>query len=256
LLRILFDRYGEQVQVHLSQGGRLAGLFAFLDTAGWHKEIAEGPLTLPELARHNVLALTNRTSVPYTRHELEAIVQFVRDGGGLLCMANQAAESARTVEDQMNNHVPYDSAVASTFFVSFQAAAYRSVLPKGPVILTGPNLGNHPIIRGDTGWPIANGKNKTTIEAVASERFCGIFPDTCSKVIVSLRDLGDSVRDLQDNRPVRDGVVWAVALDSGHVTAGGRVVICADASWVGQVTTGTGDNAQLAANILAWLGKV
>ncbi len=70
--------------------------------------------------------------------------------------------------------------------------------------------------------------------------------------------------NFQDRTPVTPGVVWAASLEQADVTGNGRVVIGADAGWLGNTDSDwpgpgqfqNGDNPQYALNTLAWLGRL
>jgi len=257
-MKILFDQAGQQVHVHLHGAPtRLTPLFSAIEAVGWQHSIAT-PLTADSLKDRDVLVLTNRVATAYTTSELGAIVDFVRAGGGLWCMANHAAWGA---VDQGNNHVRYDSAVSTTFYTSFEATAYTA--PQGAdVILEQANLPSHRITRGRPGWPALSGSN-TEIKRIATRSFCAVHANSFAQPVALLNDVGP-VQNTQNGRPPGRTVAWAVALKDAEATGSGRALFCGDAGWLGNEATnmpGRGqfqvaDNAQFAINCLAWLARL
>ena len=262
-IKILFDELGQQVMAHENQGDRLTGFYSIIDRQGWRREV--GTITAANLAGVNVLVLTNRMNECYSTHEIRAIVNFVHDGGGLWCMSNHGAFNGTSVSNQLNNHVRFDSAIATTFFTDFKSAAYQSTDPNEVfVTLEGDNLKDHPILNGGPpSWPSLRPDGNREIHKVVTRSFCGIYANSLSTTLVGLGDLGH-VKNTQTGKGVGSKVVWAVALDDENVTGQGRVVICADAGWLGDVESnipGPGAfqkpyNPQFALNTLSWLSKL
>ncbi len=275
-LNILFDEIGQQIQMQQDYGNRLSGknsLFDTIESAGWNHRI--GAISKFDLPDADVLVLTNRVTQGYTRQELTLIVEFVRSGKGLWCMSNHAPFHASDVGSQMNDHIRYDSAVSTTFLTSYQAAAYQGPGPT-EIPLEGTNLTCHPIILGNPGWPLAHGKKTSAVGSVVTRSFCGVYQNDFTSTIAGLQGL-DNVINYQYTRkikirgkedeirpPVSIGVVWAVSLEGFDVTGNGRVVIGADAGWLGNTYSTkpgpgefqNGDNPQYALNTLAWLGRL
>lgn len=262
-MNILFDRYGAQVAVIRDKKSpdRLVPLFDAIAGAGWTPEIASGELLPPALADYDVLVLTSRMTRGFSDAELAAISSFVQGGKGLWSMANHAGWGPAR---QTDNFLQYNSAVASTFFTSLEAAAYSIPDTSDAVPLSGSNLmTDHPIISGEPGWPIYNPGGDSRISTVVTRSFCGVYPNYFSSTIAMLGNL-DKVTNHQSGQAVTEGVVWALALDRSDVTVRGRVVICGDSGWLGseksQPVPGPGefetpDNPQFALNTLAWLGS-
>jgi hypothetical protein len=259
-MKILFDRYGAQVQATLGPSpDRLDPLFDAITRAGWTSEIASGELLPPDLAPYDVLVLTTRMKQGFSDAELAAISGFVQSGRGLWSMANHAGFSIASQTEK--DFLKYNSAVASMFFTSLEAAAYSIPGPAIPVPLSGSNLTDHPIISGNPGWPIYSPGGNSRISTVVTRSFCGVYQNYFSDAIATLADL-DNVINTQTDQAVTEGVVWALALEKSQVTGPGRVVICGDSGWLGSENSkspGPGefekpDNPQFALNTLAWLG--
>ena len=258
-MNILFDRHGAQFEAHLENGNRLTALLSTITDSGWPRKIADGDLSTEALEGCDVLVLTTRFGRGFDPAELDAIIEFVHGGGGLWCMANHAAPSVDRLAD---NYIRYTSSVASTFFTSYEATAYMSRIRGAPVSLTGSNLTDHPIIRGQPNWPLVQGRISAMVETVVTRSFCGVYPNDFSHSIALLRDL-DNVENCQTGKPVTSDVVWALSLEGDQVTGNGRVVVCADSGWLGNTESTwpgagmfqMGDNPQFALNTLSWLGK-
>ena len=262
-IKILFDELGQQVAVHETHGDRLTGFYRVIDHQGWQREV--GPVTAANLADVNVLVLTNRVQAGYSAQEICDVVNFVHDGGGLWCMANHAAFNGNSASNQLNNHVRFDSAISTTFFTDFKAAAYQSTDPAERfVTLEGDNLKDHPILNGGpSSWPSLRQNGNREIHKVVTRSFCGVYTNSLSTTLVGLDGL-DHVANTQTGEGVGPRVAWAVALEGENVTGQGRAVICADAGWLGDVessTPGPGAfqepyNPQFALNTLSWLAKL
>ncbi len=258
-IKILFDELGLQVSVHTTRGDRLTGFYSIIDLQGWQRDV--GPVTAANLADVNVLVLTNRVEEGYSAQEISTIVNFVHDGGGLWCMANHAASTSNL----LNNYVRFDSAISTTFFTDFQAAFYQSTDPQERfVTLEGNNLKDHPILNGGLpSWPVLQQSGNKEIDKVVTRSFCGVYTNSLATTLVGLDGLAH-VENSQTGEGVGDRVVWAVALDDENVTGRGRVVICADAGWLGDEEStfpGPGAfqkpyNPQFALNTLSWLAKL
>ncbi len=267
-MRILFDGYGSQIEVQMKTSDRLQ---AFLDAInavdGWNYGISSGALSTDALEGYDVLVLTTRMWQGFTTDELSAIITFVQtDGNGLWCMANHAPFNNKMQNGQSqlnNNHVRYTSAVASTFFSSYEAAAYSAKTGDTSVPLTGSNLGSQEIISGNNNWPLYGSNTSSKIKTVVTRSFFGIYPNHFGHTIAALAGL-DNVINYQDNAPITSGVLWAIALDGDHVTGTGRVVICADSGWIANTQSRhpgpgefqNGDNPQFALNTLSWLAQL
>ena len=264
-MKILFDKYGEQVQSILIKGNanRLSDFFSAIDAVnGWSHDISQGTLssTVLDRSKVDVLILTDRMDQPFAVSELDAIIEFVKSGGGVWCMANHGAFSGNQLD---NNHLKYASAVATTFFTAYQPAAYALPTLVPPVLLTGSNLFDHEIITGNDNWPLYGENASTAIGTVVTRSFCGIFPDDFGAPIVGLAVL-DKVVNKQNGKPITSGVLWASALDDAKNFGAGRVVIGADCGWLGNTNTNDpgpgqfteGDNPQYALNTIAWLGRL
>ena len=260
-MNILFDRHSYQIRLHRASGSRLSGLFDAIEAAGWTYDIGTWDPDAPggvALKSYDVLVLTTRDYAHggYSVGELADLIAFVSDGGGLYSMANHAAPDVSTSP----NHVRYECAIASTFFTAFEAAFYRRD-DGSPVVLEGANLNAHRILHGQAGWPVAPGSDSRAVQEVVTQSFCGLHANAFADPLVGLEDLG-SITNQQSGLGVSPGVVWAVALD--EVTTG-RVVFCADSGWICDPSGNPdhpsglfeeGDNAQLALNTLAWLGRL
>lgn len=257
-MNILFDRYGAQVQAQLQSHDRLTGLFTTIESAGYSYSIADGELSSSVLDGVDVLVLTTRMTRAYSTTELSAITDFVTNGGGLWCMANHAGFSLNMIDD---NFVRYVSAVSSTYWTAYEAAAYSKTSRPTEVPLTGDNLADHPTIVGNDGWPLAPDSTSVTVTEVVTRSFCGVYPNAFSDPVCNLENL-DGVVNTQNNTPVTPGVVWAVALNNSSLTGSGRVIVCADSGWLGNTDSTrpgpgefqNGDNPQYALNTITWLG--
>ncbi|MDG1331733.1 MAG: hypothetical protein P8P74_05345 [Crocinitomicaceae bacterium] len=261
-MKILFDRYGQQVQTQLDTDDRLNGLFETLTNAGFDYDISWGELTTEMLDDYDVLVLTNRMNDPFLQSELAAITQYVSGGGGLWCMANHAAFG----DDNLNNnHVRYTGSVCSTYWSAYEAAAYSksSSAENSAVTLSDSNLSDHPTITGESNWPITEGFRSQLVESIVTRSFCAVYPNSFSETVASLRGLGN-VENIQNGEPVTDGVVWNIALSEVAPVGRGRVVIGGDAGWLGDTTSTVpgpgefqnGGNPQYALNSLSWLGQL
>lgn len=259
-MKILFDRYGAQIESPCPD--RLTAFFdAICAVDDWSYDIARGALSRETLQGYDVLVLTTRKTLGFTVDELNAIISFVQtDGNGLWCMANHAAFNSTQLN---NNQVRYTGAVASTFFSSYEAAAYQATTPDTPVCLKGPNLGTQEIIVGNSNWPLYGSNSSSAISQVVTRSFCGIYPNHFGDTIAALAGL-DNVVNHQDDAPITPGVLWAIALDGSDVTRSGRVVICADSGWIANTQSTrpgpgefqNGDNPQFALNTLSWLAQL
>lgn len=260
-MKILFDAYGAQILADGGTGSRLSGLYAALDSqeVNYEHRVASGALTSNDLVGIDILVLTTRMETPYTVAELTAITLFVQRGGGLWCMANHGGFNQSRI---MDNFTRYVSTVSSTFWTSYEAAAYLRLNAPTEVILDKSNLSSHEIISGNPSWPILGGKKTNEISEVVTRSFCGIYPNAFADTICTLNNL-NGVVNAQNNQPITQGVVWAMALENVDVVGAGRVVIGADSGWLGDTTSmnpgpgefQNGDNAQFAINVLSWLGK-
>lgn len=255
-LDIYFDQKGEQIEAQEQSGDRLTGLFAAIESAGWSYSI--GPLdSIPSSTR--VVVLTTRVSEPYSSDDIQNLIDFVQAGGGLWCMANHAAFDSSELS---NNHVRYDSAVASTFFTSFEAAAYQANSSGVAITLSGANLGSGAIITGKDSWPLAPGSTSQTVSSVVTRSFSAIYPSAFAEMVCGLSGLPQVVNQ-QDQEPITSGVSWCVSIEGGPADQG-RVLIGADAGWLGNTTSSSpgigeyqnGDNQQFSLNALAWLAQL
>lgn len=257
-MKILFDLYGQQIQAQVNQGNRLTGMFATLNDAGYAYDIAKGGLSDTALTGYDVLILTTRMDNPFEKEELAAITNFVKNGGGLWCMANHAGFSLGNID---NNHVRYTGSVCSTFWSAYEAAAYSSTnSANNEVSLTGSNLSNHPTITGQNGWPIVKGGNSTVVNTVVTRSFCAVYPNQFSQSIGALQGL-NYVENTQNKAPITAGVLWSIGLSDQDNVGKGRVVICGDSGWLGNTNSNwpgpgeyqNGDNAQYMLNTVTWL---
>lgn len=257
-MNILFDHYGAQVQAQQRYHDRLTGLFATIESAGYSYSIAEGELSNSVLNGVDVLVLTTRMTQPYSTSELSAITNFVTNGGGLWCMANHSGFGLNMIND---NFLRYVSAVSSTYWTAYEAAAYSKTSKPTQVPLTGDNLASHPTIVGNEDWPLAPNSDSVTVSEVVTRSFCGVYPNAFSDPVCNLENLSGVV-NTQNDQPVTSGVVWAIALDNSDLTGSGRVIVCADSGWLGNTDSThpgpgefqNGDNPQYALNTLTWLG--
>lgn len=261
-MKILFDAYGQQIVTQVQTGTRLTGLFACLDAAQYSYDIAsdQEPLNKTLSNEYNVLVLTTRMTVPYTVAELNAITNFVVNGGGLWCMANHAGFNLSGIN---NNHTRYTGSVCSTFWSALEAAAYSSNTNTSEVDLTEGNLTSHPTIVGQEGWPLADGSNSMLVSKIATRSFCGVYQNAFSENIAGLDNL-PNVWNVQSKKPVTQGVQWAIGLSNPNSVGKGRVVICGDSGWIADTTSNypgpgefqNGDNAQYTLNTLSWLANI
>ncbi|MBC8754592.1 hypothetical protein H2O64_07895 [Kordia sp. YSTF-M3] len=257
-MKILFDRYGQQVQVQLNKKDRLTGMFNTLDEAGYVYDIAAGALSSSALAGYDVLILTTRMDNPFETDELAAITAFVKNGGGLWCMANHSGFNLGNIN---NNHVRYTGSVCSTFWSAYEAAAYSSTdHVNNEVTLTGANLSDHPTISGKDGWPIVSGGSSTQVDTIVTRSFCAVYTNAFTDTITLLENL-DYVENTQSKLPITNGVMWSIGLSNAESVGSGRVVICGDSGWLGDTDSNwpgpgeyqNGDNAQYMLNTVTWL---
>ena len=258
-MKILFDRYGAQVAEQIKSKNRLTGLIKVMEDAKYDWEIAPGALDSKTLQGKDVLVLTTRMTTPYSTAELTAITDFVIGGGGLWVMANHAGFSQAMIND---NFTRYVSAVSSTFWTAYEPAAYdqKPGLPTR-VNLNGTNLAGHPTLNGKKGWPVASSSSSVRVSEVVTRSFCGVYPNAFSDPICRLNNL-PTVQNSQSELNITTGVVWALSLSQPRLTGEGRVVICGDSGWLGDVNSNVpgpgefqnGDNPQYALNTLTWLG--
>ena len=270
-MNILFDYWGAQEQAQLglqpNDPSRLGPLYDQITAAGWTYNTGPETVDSSSLDGVDVFVLTSRWAQPWMLSELKALSAFVLNGGGVWNMANHAPFNAFPPPGDLDNYVRYPSAIASTFFTSFEAAAYQipnpQHLPTGiPVNLTGSNLGDHPIINGQSGWPIATNSSSVVVSEVVTRSFCGIYPNDFGSTVCGLSGLS-TVLNLQNNSAITDGVLWAMAVEGQNVTGSGRVLVMGDSGWLASVNSGSpgpgeyenGDNEQFSLNCLAWLGN-
>ncbi len=82
-MKILFDRYGAQIQAQLSSGNRLTAFFdAITSVDGWSYAIASGALSTDALKGYDVLVLTTRMTQGFTLDELKAMVAHAEGTDG------------------------------------------------------------------------------------------------------------------------------------------------------------------------------
>ncbi len=249
-MNILIDRRGLQARAHLHDGRRLADLLDELaGLSGIHVAFSPpGPLCADLLNGQDVLMITTRkkAEADLTETEIEAIVGFVRHGGGLLLMSNHGDIPGRPYPDLTAS----DARLARRFGVEIENSFFAA-----------PEWGQRVEIREED-----LAQDHTVIRGMgASNRVLSLVINNCASILpregVPLALLPEKMIDYRDGRST-ESRCFAVALD--YATPGGRVVVTADSGFVGSEGTvfpgsgliSRGDNRWFVINILLWLGGV
>lgn len=249
-MKILIDRNGLQTQRHLQDKHRLCTFLTELLSSGYSVAFSRrSMLTADELHDCNVLVITTRWNVGYGLQELDDVLGFVRDGGGLLLLSNHA-----DWHRNRNDARKHDQKLASRYRVSIERTFFANRQKGLLTRLQGSCLNEaHPIIRGLPG--------EEPVRCIVTNTCASIVSDQGDRVI----SLTDSMTDRRNGNPPSEMQLFAHALDSGQGPdreARGRVVTIGDSGFIGSVCTnspGRGlleldDNLHFALNAIRWLG--
>ena len=241
-MNLLVDSLGLQARVHLRDGRRLADLLAALAARPGIQTTfsTSGALSADQLRGHDVLLLTTRkkSEADYAEAELDAVEQFVRDGGGLLLMSNHGDIPGRPYPDLTAS----DALLAARFGIEIENSFFAAPEWGRPIEIPPECLNQeHPILRG---IGAAN-----PVRSLVVNNSCSIRPEGG----VPLVFLPAAMRDHREDRP-STGRCFAVARD--------RVVVVADSGFIGSAGTAfpgaglldRGDNLPFIVNMLQWLG--
>ena len=244
-MRVCIDEQSLQARAHRHDGGlRLKDLLRLLEGdvgASVSFAGAEGLTGID--ARPDVLMILTRPE-PYDPAEIDWVVEFVRDGGGLLLLANHGDLPGRNPNDHASN----DAVLAARLGASIETAWFQ-LPPDPPRLLSigGEWIDDHEITAGITEVVINNGTSVLTSDVRPLVR----VPMECV--------------DLRDGRDPR-GRAFFVALDGGEGLPDGyrgRAVIGGDSGfvggrrsiWPGPGLLDLGDNAPLLRNMILWLSS-
>lgn len=241
-MNILVDSLCLQARVHLRDGRRLADLLAALAARpGFHVAFSPpAPISVDLLNGHDALMLTTRkkTEADYTEAELDAIEEFVGDGGGLLLMSNHGDIPGRSYPDMTAS----DDRLARRFGIEIENSFFSAPEWGRPVEIGGVCLNqDHPILRG---IGEANPARSLVINNCASLRPGAGVP---------LVSLPATMRDFREDRPPASRC-FAVARDRVVVTADSGFIGSAGTTFPGAGLLNQGDNLRFLVNIFAWLG--
>ena len=260
MIRVGIDQHGLQAWAERERGGRLTGpdgLFTVLEAAGFTCVMLD-TLEADRLVGIDVIAMTTRVS-PCTADEVRALGAAVRAGAGLWLCSNHGPFSFDAPE---NNLVRYDQAVANSFFVTLLTcvieAREKDADGRRPLVEL-PLAGV--LAAGNPAWPVVAWRTGSQVSTAMTSNGCGILPAVWQQVVAPFDD--PSLRNRLDRADPPPGLAWAVTVE-GPAVGAGRVVVCADSGWLGNVSStfpGPGlfqrcDNAQLALNTVSWLGRV
>ena len=242
-MNLLIDSLGLQARVHLRDGRRLADLLAALAARPGIQTTfsTSGALSADQLRGHDVLLLTTRkkSEADYAEAELDAVEQFVRDGGGLLLMSNHGDIPGRPYPDLTAS----DARLARRFGIEIENSFFAAPEWGRPIEIPRECLNQgHPILRGiGTDNPV---------RSLVVNNACSIRPEGG----VPLVSLPTAMLDHRDGRPPA-GRCFAVARD--------RVVVVADSGFIGSPDTmfpgagllDRGDNLPIVVNMIQWLAN-
>jgi hypothetical protein len=251
-MRVLIDRKGLQARCHLTDKLRLGVFLTELLSASYLVAFSSDPtFTAHELGEYDVLIITTRPfqGQGYTQEEIRDILDFVRNGGGLLLMSNHAGRSDRHRNDQRK----HDAKLASRFGVTLEETFFEHSLQGELTRISGSALSvEHPIVAGASG--------ELPVRSIITNTCCSIVCDEGERLVL----LSSEMVDRRGGRSP-EGRSFALALDkhSGlNSKDKGRVVVIADSGFVGtDLTTrpgpgliGHGHNLRFIMNAVRWLG--
>jgi hypothetical protein len=248
----LIDRKGVQARAHLKDRLRLSVFLTELLAASHTVAFSSLPtFTAAQLSANDVLVITTRSSedYDYTQEEIRDIVDFVRNGGGLLLASNHAdAADGHTIDFRKN-----DAKLAASFGVTLERTYFIHPAPGERTRISGPALnGAHPIITGAPG--------ERPVESIVTNTCCSIATDTGVRLV----DLPDEMVDRYGGLLARDRA-FAYLLDGVtglNPRVEGRVVVIADSGFIGTDLTvrpgigliGQAHNLRFIMNVVRWLG--
>jgi len=239
-MRILFDAYSLQSQAHLThervKGRRLASLLEMLRELepGTTAEFLPAPYNCDALAGVDVLVWTTRTR-PLREAEMDAVVEFVKAGGGLW---------------NLSNHDPHHvegARLAARFGVHLDGAY---LITHGAwTRIEGAHLADHPLLGEWEDGPAIRTLATNTTDAIRAE---------VGEPVAFLPESMESRIPLQ----TPPGGMYAHALEGGPAGAG-RVLTVADSGFLGSADTrypgqgllDQGDNLEFARRSVLWLAR-
>lgn len=193
--------------------------------------------------RPDVLLIATRAGdAPYDETELEWTTSYVRDGGGVLLLANHGDLPGKNA----NDHASQDAVLAARFGVQIEVSWFQHRDRRRLTWL--PTL-DHPTTMGPFG-PVQT-----------------VVVNNCSSIQIGeptvVVPIGADMADVRDGRPT-EGRALLVAAEPGRGLPDdwlGRVVVGTDSGFLGSRETvwpgpgllDLGDNATLVANTVAWL---
>jgi hypothetical protein len=260
-MHILFDEMSTQVQVQNETCARLNTLWGAITAKGWTYAQISNPITPEQLSSCDVLCILTRlqstqpgftnpfppnTIFAYLPSEIDAILQFVNAGGGLLFISNHGPfDNPKQLADDQTR---YDRALANMLGVFIQPATFQYPPPK-PLTLSGALLSTDPSLTST----VLNG-----VGSIVIHNSCAIsaLPGTTLTPIASIPSDVGNVSPLCPN-PVPGDFVYAGALAYG----GGNVIVAGNSGIVGDATSGypaqgmidEGDNKTFIVNCLSYL---
>ena len=253
-MRVLIDRSGLQAQAHLAGQPRLSTFLRGLESVhscsvvfSTGRDLAGG-----DLDRCDVLVVTTRypEQCDYSPEELQAIMDMVLRGSGLLLMSNHGDWPGHNPHDMTR----FDSRLAGIFGAHLESTWFETQPPGTLTELSGPDLlRTHPIIVGGAG--------EEPVRSVVTNN-CSSVLDTVGDQIVKLAGSMVDVRNGHHNA----GRSFAVAIDADQslgAFSNGRVVVMGDSGFIGTENTDLpgpglieeGDNLRFIRNVVRWLGK-
>lgn len=260
-MHILFDEMSTQVQVQNETGARLNTLWGAITAKGWTYAQTSNPITPEQLSSCDVLCICTRlqytqpgftnpfppnTVFAYLPAEIDAILQFVNGGGGLLFISNHGPfDNPQQLADDQTR---YDRALANMLGVFIQPATFQYANQK-PLTLSGALLSTDPSLTST----VLNG-----VGSIVIHNSCAIsaLPGTTLTPIASIPSDVGNVSPLCPN-PVPGDFVYAGALAYG----GGNVIVAGNSGIVGDATSDypaagmidEGDNKTFIVNCLSYL---
>jgi hypothetical protein len=251
-MKILIDSLGLQARVHLEDGQRLAGLIANMTSKhGFQVAFSQPvPLNYESLYGYDVLIITTRkkTEADYTEMELHSIINFVKEGGGLLLMSNHGDIYGRPYPDLTAS----DARLAQRFEIEIKNTFYASREWGQPVEISDQYMSReHPIFQGVA--------QANPVHHLIVNNCCSIMRGTG----IPLVHLPTAMHDYrQHENPLSQ--CFAIARDSVENVIRGRIVVTADSGFIGSPRNrfpgkgllDRGDNLQFIINTILWLGKI